>query len=235
MNRSGAKEWRIITANAKDNKDPIAIVLDSAVYSAPAVQGEIPNGQSEISGDFTVEDAEDLANILKAGKLPAPTRIVEESVVGPTLGETARKAGIMSLILGFIAVIVFVLLYYGRGGMYAIIALLVNLFFLVAIMAGYGAALTLPGLAGLVLTMGMAIDTNVLINERIKEELDHGKSYSNAVSIGYKQAFSAIIDSNITTLIGGLIMAYFGSGPGFLRPLGGGNVPPSSLMAYLRS
>ncbi|MCB9251604.1 MAG: protein translocase subunit SecDF [Flavobacteriales bacterium] len=213
MSPEGASDWRRITAQAAPTHDAIAIMLDDKIYSAPTVNNEISNGMSEISGGFNDREADDLANILKAGKLPAPTRIVEESVVGPTLGETARKAGILSLILGFLAVIIFVILYYGRGGMYAILALLLNLFFLVAIMAGYGAALTLPGLAGLVLTMGMAIDTNVLINERIKEELAHGKNYSNAVSIGYKQAFSAIIDSNITTLIGGLIMAYFGSGP----------------------
>lgn len=213
MSPEGASDWRRITAQAAPNNDAVAIMLDDKIYSAPTVRNEIANGMSEISGGFDDREADDLANILKAGKLPAPTRIVEESVVGPTLGEAARKAGLFSLLVGFIAVIVFVIAYYGRGGWYAIIALLFNLFFLVAIMAGYGAALTLPGLAGLVLTMGMAIDTNVLINERIKEELHNGKNYANAVSIGYRQAFSAIIDSNLTTLIGGLIMAYFGSGP----------------------
>ncbi len=213
MSPEGANDWRRITAQAAPTVDAIAIMLDDKIYSAPTVRSEIANGMSEISGGFDDREAEDLANILKAGKLPAPTRIVEESVVGPTLGESARKAGFLSMIIGFLAVIVFVILYYGRGGWYAIIALLANLFFLVAIMAGFNAALTLPGLAGLVLTMGMAIDTNVLINERIKEELENGKNYANAVTIGYKQAFSAIIDSNLTTLIGGLIMAYFGSGP----------------------
>jgi SecD/SecF fusion protein len=213
MNPEGANDWRRITAQAARTNDAVAIVLDDKVYSAPTVRNEISTGMSEISGGFDDREAEDLANILKAGKLPAPTRIVEESVVGPTLGEAARKAGLLSLVIGFLAVIVFVIAYYGRGGWYAIIALLVNLFFLIAIMAGFGSALTLPGLAGLVLTMGMAIDTNVLINERIKEELENGKNYANAVNVGYKQAFSAIIDSNLTTLIGGLIMAYFGSGP----------------------
>ena len=150
---------------------------------------------------------------MKAGKLPAPTRIVEESVVGPTLGESSRKAGILSLFMGFFAVIIFVFIYYGRGAWYGVVALLVNLFFLVAIMAGFNAALTLPGLAGLVLTMGMALDCNVLINERIKEELGHGKNYANAVTIGYKQALSAILDSHVTQLIAAIIMAYFGSGP----------------------
>jgi len=213
MSPEGTSDWRRITAQAAPNNDAVAIMLDDKIYSAPTVRNEIANGMSEISGGFDDREADDLANILKAGKLPAPTRIVEESVVGPTLGEAARKAGLLSLLIGFLAVIVFVIAYYGRGGWYAIIALLFNLFFLLAIMAGYGAALTLPGLAGLVLTMGMAIDTNVLINERIKEELVNGKNYANAVTIGYRQAFSAIIDSNLTTLIGGLIMAYFGSGP----------------------
>jgi len=213
MNPQGTNDWRRITALAAPKVDAIAIMLDDKIYSAPTVRNEIGSGVSEISGGFDDNEAQDLANILKAGKLPAPTRIVEESVVGPTLGESARKAGILSMIIGFIAVIIFVISYYGRGGWYAVIALLFNLFFLIAIMAGFNAALTLPGLAGLVLTMGMAIDTNVLINERIKEELDNGKNYANAVTIGYKQALSAIIDSNLTTLIGGFIMAYFGSGP----------------------
>ena len=213
MSPEGANDWRRITAQAAPTVDAIAIMLDDKIYSAPTVRNEIANGMSEISGGFDDREAEDLANILKAGKLPAPTRIVEESVVGPTLGESSRKAGILSLFMGFFAVIVFVFIYYGRGAWYGVIALLVNLFFLVAIMAGFNAALTLPGLAGLVLTMGMALDCNVLINERIKEELGHGKNYANAVTIGYKQALSAILDSHVTQLIAAVIMAYFGSGP----------------------
>jgi len=213
MSPEGANDWRRITAQAAPTTDAIAIMLDDKIYSAPTVRNEIANGMSEISGGFDNREAEDLANILKAGKLPAPTRIVEESVVGPTLGESSRSAGIISLFMGFFAVIIFVFLYYGRGAWYGVIALLVNLFFLVAIMAGFNAALTLPGLAGLVLTMGMALDCNVLINERIKEELGHGKNYANAVTIGYRQATHAIIDSHVTQLIAAMIMAYFGSGP----------------------
>jgi SecD/SecF fusion protein len=213
MSPEGANDWKRITAQAALKVDAIAIMLDDKIYSAPTVRNEIPNGMSEISGGFDDREAEDLSNILKAGKLPAPTRIVEESVVGPTLGESARRAGILSLFMGFIAVIAFVFMYYGRGAWYGVIALVVNLFFLVSIMAGFNAALTLPGLAGLVLTMGMALDCNVLINERIKEELDNGKNYANAVTIGYRQAFSAILDSHVTQLIAAIIMAYFGSGP----------------------
>ncbi len=213
MSPEGANDWRRITAQAAPTTEAIAIMLDDKIYSAPTVRNEIANGMSEISGGFDDREAEDLANILKAGKLPAPTRIVEESVVGPTLGESSRKAGILSLFMGFFAVIAFVFAYYGRGAWYGVIALVVNLFFLVSIMAGFNAALTLPGLAGLVLTMGMALDCNVLINERIKEELENGKNYANAVTIGYKQAFSAILDSHVTQLIAAIIMAYFGSGP----------------------
>lgn len=213
MSPEGANDWKRITAQAAPTTDAIAIMLDDKIYSAPTVRNEIANGMSEISGGFDDREAEDLANILKAGKLPARTRIVEESVVGPTLGESSRRAGILSLFMGFFAVILFVFIYYGRGAWYGVIALLVNLFFLVAIMAGFNAALTLPGLAGLVLTMGMALDCNVLINERIKEELKNGKNYANAVTIGYKQAFSAILDSHVTQLIAAIIMAYFGSGP----------------------
>lgn len=213
MSPEGANDWRRITAQAAPTVDAVAIMLDDKIYSAPTVRSEIANGMSEISGGFDDREADDLANILKAGKLPAPTRIVEESIVGPTLGESARKAGIISLFLGFFAVVAFVFAYYGRGAWYGVIALLINLFFLVAIMAGFNAALTLPGLAGLVLTMGMALDCNVLINERIKEELSLGKSYANAVTIGYKQAFSAILDSHVTQLIAAIIMAYYGSGP----------------------
>ncbi|MCB9245750.1 MAG: protein translocase subunit SecDF [Flavobacteriales bacterium] len=213
MNKQGAKEWRIITANAKDNKDPVAIVLDSMVYSAPAVQDEIPNGQSEISGNFTVEDAEDLSNILKAGRLDAPTRIVEESVVGPSLGKEAIRAGQFSLVIGFVLVIVFMLLYYNRAGAYAVVALLANLFFILGVLSGYGAALTLPGMAGLVLTIGMAVDANVLIFERIKEELLSGKGFKAAVKNGYQAAYSSIIDANITTLIAAMILMSFGKGP----------------------
>ncbi len=213
MNKQGAKEWRIITSNAKDNKDPIAIVLDSMVYSAPAVQDEIPNGQSEISGDFSVEDAEDLANILKAGRMDAPAHIVEESVVGPSLGQAAIDAGLLSLVIGFVLVIVFMILYYAKAGLYAVVALLANLFFILGVLSGYGAALTLPGMAGLVLTIGMAVDANVLIFERIKEELVTGKGFKAAVKNGYRAAYSSIIDANITTLIAAMILMSFGKGP----------------------
>lgn len=215
MNSQGAKEWKIITeaAASKNPKDAIAIVLDNAVYSAPTVQGAIPNGQSSIEGNFTMEDAEDLSNILKAGKLEIPTKIVEENTVGPSLGKQAIKAGLISLLVGFMAVIVFMIMYYGRGGIFAVLSLLANLFFIMGVLAGFGAALTLPGMAGLVLTIGMAVDANVLIFERVKEEIATGKGFKASVKHGYQAAYSSIIDANVTTLIAAIILKVFGKGP----------------------
>lgn len=219
MNSTGAREWKRITAAAagdprnEDDNKCIAIVLDDMVYTAPRVGGEIPNGVSSISGNFTVEETKDLANVLKAGKLPAPAKIVGEYVVGPTLGKESIEKGVISSIAGLIVVLLFMVLYYNKSGMIANFALLFNMFFLVGIMASLGAVWTLPGIAGLVLTIGMAVDANVLIYERIKEELDLGKSLKTAVVDGFKNSYSAILDSQITTLIVGIILLITGTGP----------------------
>lgn len=211
MNPQGAKGWKRLTA-ANVGKQ-IAVVLDSRVYSAPNVQGEIPNGSSSITGSFSVEEARDLANILKAGSLPAKLRIVEESVVGPSIGQESIDQGLLSMLAGLGLVIVFMMLYYSKGGAVADIALLINIFFIVGILAQFNASLTLPGIAGIVLTIGMSIDANVLIFERIREELAQGMKILPAITRGYDKAFSAILDSNITTFITGFILYYFGSGP----------------------
>jgi SecD/SecF fusion protein len=216
MNGEGAAKWKKLTAEASadpNNKKSIAIVLDNQVYSAPTVQNEIPNGVSSISGNFTADDTEDLANILKAGKLPVPAHIVGENFVGPTLGQESIDSGLISSIIGLILVLGFMAVYYSKAGWVANIALVSNLFFLIGAMASLGAVWTLPGIAGLVLTIGMAVDSNVLIYERIKEELDAGKGIRQAIADGYKNAYSAIIDSNIVTLITGIILFYLGTGP----------------------
>lgn len=219
MNAEGANAWKRITAAAagsaqsEDDNKSVAIVLDNSVYTAPRVSGEIPNGISSISGSFTVEETKDLANVLKAGKLPAPAKIVGEYVVGPTLGKESIDKGLVSSIAGLIVVLLFMVFYYSKAGWVANLALLANLFFLLGIMASIGAVWTLPGIAGLVLTIGMAVDANVLIYERIKEELEVGKSLRVAVADGFSNAYSAIIDSNVTTLITGVILMVMGSGP----------------------
>ncbi|MDR0981973.1 MAG: protein translocase subunit SecDF [Culturomica sp.] len=213
MNGEGSKIWARLT---KDNVGrSIAIVLDGLVVSSPTVNGEIKGGSSQISGQFDVKEAEDLANILKSGKLPAPARIIADEIVGPSLGLESIQSGMWSFILAFILVLAYMLFFYSLkgGGLAADIALLVNLFFLFGILASLGAVLTLPGIAGIVLTMGMAIDANVLIYERIEEEKRAGKSVKLAIKDGYSNAYSAIIDSNITTLITGFILYYFGEGP----------------------
>lgn len=211
MNAEGARNWRRLTAENIGNR--IAVVLDNYVYTAPTVQGEIPSGQSEITGNFTMEEAKDLANILKSGTLPAPTNIVEEAIVGPTLGVEARSQGINSMIAGLVLVVLFMVAYYSKGGLVAIAALLFNIFFILGILAQLGAALTLPGIAGIVLTIGMSIDANVLIFERIKEELRNGAGILQAISSGYDKAFSAILDSNVTTFLTGAILYALGQGP----------------------
>ncbi len=216
MNSEGAREWRRITATASsdpNNKQAIAIVLDGVVYSAPTVQGEIPNGISQITGNFTIEDTKDLANVLKAGRLPTTAKIVEEAVVGPTLGQAAIDAGINSAIVGLLVVLIFMIGYYNRGGWVANIAVIFNVFFLMGIMASLNAVLTLPGIAGIVLTLGTAVDANVLIYERIREELGLGKSIRQAIADGYKHAMPSILDSQITTFLVGVILFFFGSGP----------------------
>lgn len=215
MNQEGTSVWRRITKEASSSspKECIAVVLDDQVYSAPTVQGEIPNGSSVITGNYELDEATDLANILKAGKLPAPAKITGETTVGPTLGARAINAGIISLAVGFLLVILFMIIYYGKAGLYADIALLVNLVFIIGVLAGLHAALTLPGMAGLVLTIGMAVDANVLIFERVREELQGGKSLKMAIKDGYSGAYSSIIDANITTIIAGVILWVLGKGP----------------------
>lgn len=210
MNPEGARKWKNLTAANVGR--PVAILLDNLVYTAPNVQNEIPNGRSSISGNFTVEETKDMANVLKAGKLPAPTNIVEESVVGATLGSEAVSAGVLSSIIGILLVLAFVVFYYNRAGFIADIALLVNLFFLMGVMASLGAVLTMPGIAGIVLSIGMAVDANVLIFERIKEELALGKGFKQAVTDGFQNALSSIIDSNVTTFLTGIVLFIFGTG-----------------------
>ena len=211
MNTEGAREWKRITGENVGNC--IAIVLDNLVYSAPVVNGEIAGGRSSITGDFTLEEAKDLANILKSGKLPAPAVIVQEAVVGPSLGQESIHKGIISFILAFIVVLLYMVVFYNRAGWVSVIALLVNIFLLMGIVASIGSVLTMPGIAGIVLTMAMAVDGNVIIYERIKEELRNGSSLSNAVEAGFKNALSAIIDGQVTTFLLGLVLIMFGSGP----------------------
>ncbi|MEH6306556.1 protein translocase subunit SecDF [Olivibacter sp. CPCC 100613] len=215
MNSEGAREWRKISAAAAatNPKKAIAIVLDNTVYSAPTVQDEIPNGVSSITGNFTFEDTQDLANVLKAGRLPAPAKIVEEAIVGPTLGQAAIDAGINSSVIGLVVVLIFMIFYYNRAGLVANIAVIFNVFFIMGILASLGAVLTLPGIAGIVLTMGTAVDANVLIYERIREEYALGKGVRQAISDGYKHAMPSILDSQITTFLVGLILYIFGTGP----------------------
>jgi len=211
MNLEGAKTWKRLTGENVGKS--IAIVLDDYVYSFPNVQGEIPNGNSSITGNFEINEAKDLANILKAGKLPAPARIVEEAVVGPSLGKEAINNGLLSFAVALLIVFIFVIVYYNKAGIVADIALLCNMFFIMGVSASLGAVLTLPGIAGIVLIIGLSVDANILIFERVREELRAGKGLRLAVSDGYKHALSSIVDSNFTTLILGIILYVFGSGP----------------------
>ncbi|WP_312137371.1 protein translocase subunit SecDF [Sphingobacterium sp.] len=213
MNADGARQWRRVTAQAAQNKDAIAIVLDNVVYSAPTVNDEIPGGSSTISGNFTFEDTKDLSNVLKAGRLPTTAKIVEEAVVGPSLGQVAIDSGVNSSVIGIIVVMIFMIAYYNRAGIAANIAVLFNVFFLMGVLASLNAVLTLPGIAGIVLTMGTAVDANVLIYERMREELSLGKSMRQVVSDGYKHALPSILDSQITTFLVGVILFFTGSGP----------------------
>ena len=211
MNAEGANTWARMT---KDNiGKQIAIVLDGMVYSYPTVQNEISGGSSQITGNFTVEEAEDLANVLKSGKLPAPATIIQEQVVGPSLGAESINAGLISFLIAFVLVLIYMILFYQGAGVVADIALLVNVLFLFGTLVSFGAVLTLPGIAGLVLTLGMAVDANVIIYERVKEELRAGKGLGKAVADGYSNAYSAIIDGQITTLLTGIVLFVFGSGP----------------------
>ena len=212
MNSDGARRWSQIT---KQNIGrAVAIVLDDAVYSAPRILTQIDGGNSQITGSFTIEDTKDLANTLNSGKMPAPTRIVQEEVVGPSLGAQSIKQGVMSFIVAFVLLMVYMIMLYGWvPGLLADIALLFNLFFTLGILTSFQAALTMPGIAGIVLTLGTAVDANVLIYERIKEELRHGLGLKEALQKGYSNAFSAIFDSNVTSLITGAILLFFGTGP----------------------
>ena len=212
MNSTGARKWATLTR--ENIGKSIAIVLDGFVYSFPTVQSEISGGNSQISGNFTMDEAKDLANTLKSGKMPAPARIIQSDVVGPSLGAEAIRAGLLSFILGFVLILVYMIFYYGWiPGLIADAALCCNLFLLVGILASFNAVLTLPGIAGIVLTMGMAVDANVLIYERIREELRGGKGMRKAVEDGFKGAISAIVDANVTSFLTGAILAYFGTGP----------------------
>jgi len=211
MNTNGAKSWSRLTEDNVSRR--IAIVLDDLVYSAPVVQNKIAGGNSQITGNFSLEEAQDMANILKAGSLPAKARIVEEEIVGPSLGQEAQSQGINSIVLGLALVVIFMVFYYAKGGLVAIAALVFNIFFILGILAQLNAALTLPGIAGIVLTIGMSIDANVLIFERIREELRLGSSLLNAISRGYSKAFSSIIDANVTTFLTAVILFVFGQGP----------------------
>lgn len=217
MNSEAAKKWQLLTrANKPEGNKPgrcIAIVMDNMVFSAPRVQSEISGGQSQITGDFTPEEADALVAILSAGKLPAPARIVEENIVGPTLGKEAIQSGLNSFLIALVVILIFMVLYYNKAGIVADIVLIVNMFFIMGILTSLGAVLTLPGIAGIVLTIGLAVDANILIFERIREELAAGKSVANAISEGYKHAMSSIIDSNATLAILAIILMTFGSGP----------------------
>jgi len=215
MNATGARTWAKITAAAaaKQPQGRIAIVLDNYVYTAPSVNGEIPNGNSQIMGNFTTEEAKDLALVLKAGSLPAPTRIVEQAIVGPSLGQIAQSQGLISMGAGLALIVVFMIAYYSKGGWVANLALMFNIFFILGILAQLNAALTLPGIAGIVLTMAMAVDANVVIYERVKEELKMGRKLRDAIKKGYERAFSTIFDSNLTTFLTGMFLFIFGQGP----------------------
>ncbi|MEP6846366.1 MAG: protein translocase subunit SecD, partial [Panacibacter sp.] len=211
MDAVGTRIWAKMTADNVGK--PIAIVLDNFVYSAPNVINAIPNGNSQISGNFTITEAKDLADILQSGKLPAPAKIVAEQVVGPTLGAAAVTGGAMAFLISFIVIFVLMLIYYNTAGWVANIALILNLLFTVGILAMFGFTLTAPGIAGLVLTIGMAVDTNVIIFERIKEELTKGKGYLMAVSDGYKRSYAPVLDAHVTTFLTAFILFVFGLGP----------------------
>ncbi len=211
MNGEGAKKWKQITS--KNIGKCFAISLDNLVYSAPVIQSEIPNGISSITGSFTMEEAKDLANVLKTGKLPAPAKIVQEQVVGPTLGKEAVRGGMLSFIISFGLIFILMLLYYASSGWIANIALILNLLFTVGVLSALGASLTAAGIAGLVLTIGMAVDANVIIFERIKEELDWGEDYASAVEKGYKRSYAPVLDGHFTNLITAVVLFIFGLGP----------------------
>ena len=212
MNSSGTKQWAKMTADNVGNF--VAVVLDDYVYTAPSVNQAITGGRTSISGGtMTIAEAEDIATVLKAGKLPAAARIIQAEVVGPSLGQEAIDASFLSFGLAIILVLLWMILYYGKAGLYADVALIVNILFIFGILASFNAVLTLPGIAGFVLTVGAAVDANVLINERIREERRRGRRIHQALEVGYKEASRAIFDANITTVIAGVLLFLFGSGP----------------------
>ena len=211
MNAEGTQEWARLTG--ENVGKCIAIVLDGYVYSAPRVNGKIDKGQSSITGDFTIQEAKDLANVLNSGKVPAPAKIIQDTVVGPSLGQESINAGMLSFVIAFILVLLYMGLFYKTAGWMSDVALLFNVFLLMGVLVSFGAVLTLPGIAGIVLTMGMAVDANVIIYERIKEELRGGKGLSLAIKDGFSKAYSAIIDGNLTTIITGIVLFIFGNGP----------------------
>lgn len=214
MNATGARIWgQMTTKAAQDNNREIAILLDNEVVSAPRVINPITTGDSQITGSFTLEEAKDLANILQVGKLPAEARIIQESLVGPSLGQENITKSVRSLVIGFLLVVAFMIMYYMGGGVVAVLGLFANLFFIFGSLASVGTVLTLPGIAGIVLTMGMAVDSNVIIFERIREELRADKTLFNAIADGFKNSYSAIIDANVTTILVAFILSYFGIGP----------------------
>ncbi len=214
MDNVGTRIWGDMTTKAaQDNNREIAILLDDEVVSAPRVINPIPGGNSSITGNFSIQEAQDLANILQIGKLPAETRIIHEAIVGPSLGQENINRSIEALVIGFLLVLVFMIAYYGGGGIVSIIALFLNLFFIFGALASYGTVLTLPGIAGIVLTIGMAVDANVIIYERVREELREGKGLLMAIQDGFQNSYSAIIDANVTTILVAIILAYFGLGP----------------------
>jgi SecD/SecF fusion protein len=213
MNQKGTSDWAILTERSARNKIPIAIVLDNTVYSAPVAEKTIDGGESQITGSFTVEEAKDLADILKVGKLPTPAKIVQEQVVGPTLGAEAVAGGLKAFVIAFVVIFLLMLVYYNSSAWITNIALILNLLFTIGILTGLGATLTAPGIAGLILTIGLAVDTNVIAKERIKEELTKGKSYHVAVNEGFRRSLPPIIDGHVTVLLTAIILFYFGLGP----------------------
>ena len=214
MDNAGAAQWAALTALcARDNNREVAIVLDDEVVSAPRVINPINEGRSSITGSYTVQEAQDLASILQVGKLPAKAEIVQENTIGPSLGAENIRSSVLAMAIAFLAIMAFMTIYYSTGGIISVIALFANLFFIIGMLTSKGTVLTLPGIAGIVLTMGMAVDANVIIYERIREELNDGKSMLQAISDGFKNSYSAIIDGNVTTLITALILWYFGLGP----------------------
>ena len=202
----------------------VAIILDDKVYMAPVIRDKIPTGQTQVTGFADVNEAKDIANVLRAGELPAPVEIIEERTIGPSLGSDSIESGKKAMLVGLIAVIIFMIIYYKGAGILATTALLLNLILVIAVLAGLNATLTLPGIAGLILTIGMSVDANVIIFERIREELDLGKTVQAAINAGYNRAFITILDANVTTLIAAFVLAWIGSGPikGFAVTLSAG-------------